>query len=64
MKDKSTFIRIGIAIYIIVFGIDRFIYHIPNAVYIPASILGIILIMIGFFRDKNWGRKQEKSEKE
>lgn len=53
MKDKSNFIRAGIIIYIVMTGIDRFVYHIPNIIYIPAAILGIALILIGFFRDKS-----------
>lgn len=53
MKKKNVFIYIGIAIYIIMSGIDRFAYHIPNMIYIPIAILGIALILIGFFKDKN-----------
>ena len=53
MKKKNVFIHIGIAIYIIMSGIDRFVYHIPNMIYIPIAILGIALILIGFFKDKN-----------
>ena len=34
-------------------GIDRFVYHIPNVIYIPVAILGIALILIGFFKDKS-----------
>ena len=32
---------------------DRFVYRIPNAIYIPAAILGIALILIGFFKDNS-----------
>ncbi len=52
MKDKSILIKAGIVIYIVMSGIDRFIYHIPNVVYIPAAILGIACILIGFFKSK------------
>lgn len=52
MKDKSILISIGIVIYIIISGIDRFVYHIPNIVYIPVAILGIVLILFGFLKDK------------
>ena len=52
MKDKSILISVGIIIYIVMFGIDRFVYHIPNVIYIPVAILGIALILIGFFKDK------------
>lgn len=53
MKNKNYLIIIGIIIYILMSGVDRFVYHIPNVVYIPAAILGIVLILTGFFSDKN-----------
>ena len=53
MKDKSILISMGIIIYILMSGIDRFVYHIPNVIYIPVAILGIALILIGFFKDKS-----------
>ena len=48
----KMFIYIGIIIYIIMSGIDRFVYHIPNMIYVPIAILGIALILIGFSRIK------------
>ncbi|MEE0212099.1 MAG: hypothetical protein UEP78_08595 [Negativibacillus sp.] len=53
MKEKSRFIGVGIAIYIALSGIDRFVYPIPNVIYIPVAILGIALILIGFFKGKS-----------
>ena len=53
MKDRSHLISIGIVIYIVMSGVDRFVYHIPNIIYIPLAILGIALILIGFFKDKS-----------
>lgn len=53
MKDKSIFISAGIIIYIAMSGIDRFVYHIPNIIYIPVAIFGIALILIGFFKDRS-----------
>ena len=35
MKDKNILICVGIIIYIAMSGIDRFVYHIPNIIYIP-----------------------------
>ena len=52
MKNKSTLICAGIVLYIAMSGIDRFVYHIPNILYIPLAIAGIALILIGFFKDK------------
>ena len=37
MKDKSILISMGIIIYIVMSGIDRFVYHIPNVIYILYS---------------------------
>ncbi|MCI5911494.1 MAG: hypothetical protein MRZ46_07630 [Oscillospiraceae bacterium] len=53
MKDKSILISMGIIIYIAMSGIDRFVYHIPNAIYIPVAVLGIALILIGFVKNKS-----------
>ena len=52
MKDKNILISMGIIIYIVMSEIDRFVYHIPNVMYIPVAVLGIALILIGFFKDK------------
>lgn len=52
MKDRNIFISVGIIIYILISGIDRLVYHIPNKIYIPLAILGITLILIGFFKDR------------
>ena len=53
MKNKSIFIRVGLIIYIVMSGIDRFIYHISNVIYIPVAIIGIALILIGFSKNKS-----------
>ena len=53
MKDKSILICVGIIIYIVMTVIDRVVYHIPNVIYIPVAIFGIVLILIGFFKDKS-----------
>ena len=53
MKDKNILISMGIIIYIVISGIDKFVYHIPNVIYIPLAILGIAMILIGFFKGKS-----------
>ena len=53
MKDKSILISMGIILYIIMAGVDRFVYRITNIVYIPVAILGIALMLIGFFKNKS-----------
>ena len=53
MKDKSILISMGIILYIIMAGVDRFVYRIPNIVYITVAILGIALMLIKFFKNKS-----------
>ena len=53
MKERSWFISLGIIIYIILTGIDRFVCKVPNYVYIPIAIIGVALIIIGFIKDKS-----------
>ena len=52
MKNKNTLICAGIVLYIAMSGIDRFVYHVPNILYIPLAITGIALILMGFFKDR------------
>ncbi|MCI8347777.1 MAG: hypothetical protein HFJ12_07565 [Bacilli bacterium] len=52
MNDKNILIKIGIIIYIVMTSINKFIVSIPNIVYIPIAISGIVLMLIGFFKDK------------
>lgn len=57
MKDKTILISIGIIVYIAMSGIDRFVYHIANIIYIPAVIIGIVWILIRFYN----GLTEEKA---
>lgn len=50
--DPAILRMIGILMYIILSVVDRFIYQIPDFVYIPLAILGIVLIIIGFIAEK------------
>lgn len=52
MKERSFIGSIGILLYIILSFIDRFIYKIPNTIYIPLAILGIVIIILGFVIDR------------
>ena len=53
MKNKNVLISIGIIIYILVSGIDRFVYKIPDTIYILVALIGIILILVGFYKDRH-----------
>ena len=52
IKDKTILSSIGILIFFIMTAIDKFYFKIPTFIYIPIGILSIILIIIGFTKDK------------
>lgn len=52
MKERSFISSIGILLYVILSFIDRFIYKIPNTIYIPLALLGIVIIILGFVIDR------------
>lgn len=50
---KNGFISsIGILLYVLLSAIDRFFYKIPDYIYIPIMILGVVIIIVGFIIDK------------
>lgn len=51
-KGQSLFVSIGLAIYVILTGIDRFIHKLPDALYITVALVGIVLILIGFVQSR------------
>ena len=53
MKERSFIGSIGILLYVVLSLIDRFFYKIPDYIYIPLAILGIVIIIVGFVKDKN-----------
>ena len=52
MKNRSWLTSIGILIYVISSIIDRFFYKISDYIYIPLIVIGIVLCIIGFIKDK------------
>ena len=52
MGNESKLISTGVIIYIILNCISRFVIEIPNIIYIPIAILGIIMILVGAFIEK------------
>ena len=52
MKDRSFISAIGILIYLVLSVTDRFIYKIPNYLYIPIAITTIAVVILGFVIDK------------
>ena len=57
MKERSFIGSIGILLYVVLSLIDRFFYKIPDYIYIPLAILGIVIIIVGFVIDKKKGVK-------
>ena len=53
MKERSFLGSIGILLYVVLSLIDKFFYKIPDYIYIPLAILGIVIIIAGFVIDKN-----------
>ena len=52
MKERSSIGSIGILLYVVLSLIDRFLYQIPDYIYIPLAILGIVIVIAGFVIDK------------
>ena len=57
MKERSFIGSIGILLYVVLSLIDRFIYKIPDYIYIPLAIFEIVIIIVGFVIDKKKGVK-------
>ena len=51
MKERSFIGSIGILLYVVLSLVDRFFYQIPDYIYIPLAILGIVIIIAGFVVD-------------
>ena len=49
MKDLILITIIGFIMYIMLSIIDKFIYTVPNIIYIPIGILSIIFVLMGSF---------------
>lgn len=45
--NSIPFTHIGILIYILVSAVDRFVWKMPDALYIPVIILGIVCMVLG-----------------
>jgi hypothetical protein len=52
MKSRNNFVVIGVIIYIISSGINRFVYRIPDYIYIPLSLIAMTLVLIGLIQNR------------
>lgn len=52
MEKGSIWITIGMLIYLVMSIMDRFIVKIADFIYIPAMIVGIILMIIGIIKNR------------
>ena len=57
MKERSFIGSLGILLYVVLSLIDRFFYKIPDYIYIPLMVLGIVIIIVGFVIDKKNHKK-------
>ena len=57
MKERSFIGSLGILLYVVLSLIDRFFYKIPDYIYIPLMVLGIVIIIVGFVIDKMNNKK-------
>lgn len=57
MKERSFIGSLGILLYVVLSLIDRFFYKIPDYIYIPLMVLGIVIIIVGFVIDKKNKKK-------
>ena len=52
MKDKNILIIIGILGYVILSVIDKFIYKLPDIIYIVVVLILFVLILVGGIKIK------------
>ena len=52
MKDKNILIAIGILGYVILSVIDKFIYKLPDIIYIVVALILFVLILVGGIKIK------------
>ena len=57
MKERSFIGSLGILLYVVLSLIDIFFYKIPDYIYIPLMVLGIVIIIVGFVIDKKNNKK-------
>ena len=57
MKERSFIGSLGILLYVVLSLIDRFFYKIPDCIYIPLMVLGIVIVIVGFVIDKKNNKK-------
>ena len=57
--NKDGFIIVGMLIYLVTSIVNRFFVAIPDAVYIPLAVVGIVLMIAGI----SLGKKQAKATK-
>ena len=56
-NERSFIGSLGILLYVVLSLIDRFFYKIPDYIYIPLMVLGIVIIIVGFVIDKKNNKK-------
>lgn len=52
MKKKNIFISVGFIIYISLFILNKFVYELPDIIYVVIALTSFILIIIGIIKNK------------
>lgn len=52
MNKKNLLIISGFILYIVLTGIDRFVYEVPDIIYFPLVIAGLVLVIAGVIVNK------------
>ncbi len=52
MKEPRLLSTIGLLIYVIASIFNRFIKHIPDAIYIPIVLAALVLCFVGIWLDR------------
>ncbi len=62
--NRDIFIIIGMTIYLVLSIINRFFMEIPDAIYIPFALVGIVLMIIGIALGNRQVKAHKKESKE
>ena len=60
MKIKNMLTRIGLVVCLLLIGMDRFVCKVPNILYLPVMIAGVVCIVLGFFKDREKTRQSRR----
>lgn len=54
---------LGVLVYVVQLLVNKFVYQIPEPIYISVLVIACALMLYGIFMDKRMRRKDRKPEK-